>query len=822
MGIYDNFKGIGSAVTRLSVLLPVSLLLGASAPSLSLGHPTVITAVIAAILFVLLFFAGLFTWRGRRRLAGADSDLLLQQSRQAQRLAVVETVIGQDALVMAVWDEPGGLPQYLRNTLTMSETIPSRAGPFMMFDTWLDGPSAEKLTAHLTQLWKRGATFSETVTTSTGERLNAQGLHTSHNAILVLRAVPVAERALPSSDVAAKQLLADLPHPAWIQDVSGAIVWRNSASAAAPPFPSGADGLANIGPEQRAAALEAWRAGKPWHQRIVLEGGSRKRGYDISLLPMGTSVAALAFDISDFETVRGEMSALLSAQQNAFKHLRTGIAVFGADQRLRYANPAWRELWDINEAFIADSPEDEAILDHLRAQRLLPDERDFNGWKKRYLTRSREGAVDETWYLPQGRVLRVASLPTRDGGYTIINENLSELEELRRRYATHERVQRQTFEALTDAVIVFGSDGRLQLFNPAFASMWRVDEADPLDLEKHPHIDELIAWFAVLHDDPPVWSGLKNGVIAMGEDRGVFTTSLSRRDGVVIDVSSRPLPGGATLVTFVDQTAAVRVKTVLEERNKALVDADQLKNDFIQHVSYELRSPLNSIIGFTEMLADPVLMAKARDTTQDGSGQSRQSEYIGYISSQSHTLLAIIDDILTLASIDAGAIALDITRVEPLEVMASAAGALRQRCAEAGISLSVEVNGDIGAFNADGQRVRQVLYNLLSNAIGFSTRGQSVSLTASRNQAHDIIFEVGDDGPGIAPEDQAHVFDRFSTKANGTDHRGAGLGLSIVKSFVELHGGHITLQSQIGQGTRVRCTFPERALEQHRLDQRPQ
>ena len=822
MGNGNNFKGFGSAVIRLSGLLPASLVLGASAPSLSLGHPTVITAVIAVILFVLLFFAGLFTWRARRPLSTPDSDLLLQHSRQAQRLAVVETVMGHDALVMAVWDEPGGLPQYLRNTLTTSEAVPSRAGPFMMFETWLDRPSAEKLMANLAQLWKRGATFSETVTTSKGERLNAQGLYTSHNAILVLRAAPAPQRTQRCAGDAAKTLLADLPHPAWIQDVSGTMLWRNAASAAQPPFPSGADGLANMGREQRAAALEACRAGKPWRQRIVLDVGAGKRGYDVSLLPMDASVAALAFDISEFETARGEMSALLSAQQNAFKHLRTGIAVFGADQRLRYANPAWRELWNIDDAFIADSPEDEAILDHLRALRLLPDERDFNGWKKRYLTRSREGSVDETWYLPQGRVLRVASLPTHDGGYTIINENLSELEELRRRYATNERVQRQTFEALTDAVIVFGSDGRLQLFNPAFASMWRIEGTDQLDLGNHPHVDELIAWFAVLHDDPPVWSGLKNGIIAMGEDRGVFSASLSRRDGMVIDVSSRPLPGGATLVTFVDQTAAARVKTALKERNKALEAADKLKNDFIQHVSYELRSPLNSIIGFTEMLADPVLMAKPREAGHDASDLSRQSEYIGYISSQSHTLLAIIDDILTLASIDAGAIALDITRVEPLEVMASAAGALRQRCAEAGISLSVEVNGDIGAFNADAQRVRQVLYNLLSNAIGFSSRGQSVSLTASRSQTQDVVFEVTDQGPGIAPEDQAHVFDRFATKANGTDHRGAGLGLSIVKSFVELHGGHIALLSQTGQGTRVRCTFPERALEHHRLDQRPQ
>lgn len=827
MGNDGSNRRFGFTVMRLIALLPAALLLGGAAPSLplhpALGHPIVVTSMIASVLAVLLLCAGLFAWRARRLPAALDSEALSQHSRLTQRLAVMEAVMAHDALVMAVWDEPGGLPQQLRNTLTSNGTIPSRPGPFMMFATWLDEPSTAQLTAKLTALWKHGTAFSQTLTTRTNDRLEAQGLRTSYQAILVLRPAQVTVPAtVTSDDEPVKRLLADLPHPAWLQDVSGAVTWRNPVSARAPGIPAGADGLALVSGERRGSALEATRSGKAWHQRLTLEGGATKYSFDLSFIPQGKSVVAIAFDISEFETARGELSALLSAQHNAFRHLRSGIAVFGPDQRLRYANPAWFELWDIDEAILADKPEDEAILDHLRARRLLPDERDFNGWKKRYLTRSREGSVDETWYLPQGRVLRVASLPTRDGGHTVINENLSEIEELRRHYATHERVQRETFEALTDAVSVFASDGRLQLFNPAFASMWHLADASDVDLHKRPHIDELIGWFASLHDAPALWSRLKDCIIAMGEDRAVLSTSLTRRDGVVFDVSSRPLPGGATLVTFVDQTAAAKVKTALEERNKALVEADQLKDDFIQHVSYELRSPLNSIIGFTEMLADPVLMAKARNSPQEEGGQSRQSEYIGYIRSQSHALLAIIDDILTLASIDAGAIALDVTRVEPLEVMTSAAAALRQRCAEAGVSLSVEVNGDIGPFNADARRVRQVLYNLLSNAIGFSARGQSVSLMAGRNSSQDIVFEVTDDGPGIPPDDQARVFDRFTTKANGTDHRGAGLGLSIVKSFVELHGGRISLHSQMGRGTKVRCTFPERAVDTHRLDQQTQ
>jgi len=117
----------------------------------------------------------------------------------------------------------------------------------------------------------------------------------------------------------------------------------------------------------------------------------------------------------------------------------------------------------------------------------------------------------------------------------------------------------------------------------------------------------------------------------------------------------------------------------------------------------------------------------------------------------------------------------------------------------------------IGAFRADGKRIRQILFNLLSNAIGFSERGGSVVLSAERSGS-EMVFRVRDNGAGIPPEVLARVFDRFETHTRGSDHRGVGLGLSIVRSFVELHGGHVELESSAGQGTTVTCHFPIEAV----------
>lgn len=812
----DKAISFGGKVPRYgqrAAMPALSLLLVNQGPALTLRHPTIVMAIIASAFFVLLLIAALLWWRSRR----ADRQTMVGRefAKLAQRLNIAEALVQREQLCVAVWDAPDGAPRNLRNNLTEIGDIPADPESFTVFSDWLDVASAANLKNNLASLWRDGRVFSLTLTTRSGRKLLAQGLHTSSSAILALSQARVSGAGASANALdSLKALLELLPHPAWLQGENGALLWTNSAMARSAPALTEISGgtfmealarpTAFIEALVKPAARQVLQAGKAWRERAMLTTPQGKRGFDVTLMPAGQMTVGLAFDISEFEAARGEQAAMLAAQQNAFKQLRTGIAVFGADQRLRYANPAWKDLWQIDEAFIADRPEEEAVLDRLRAARFLPEERDFTAWKANFLTRSRAGQVDDKWYLPQGRVLRIVSFLTADGGHTLINENLSELEDLRRHYATHQRIQRETFEALNDAVAVFGSDGRLQLSNPAFVTLWRLGEAR--HFSSLPHVDELVAWFGGQHDDQDLWARLKACIFALGEERASFNANFLRRDGLAIELFCRPLPGGATLVTFVDNTASVNVERALKERNKALEEADRLKDDFIQHISYELRSPLNNIIGFTEILAEPSLVNPSPG--QNGLPKEKQHEYIGYIRDQSQVLLSIIDDILTLATIDAGVAALDVSRLDPVEVMTGAAAALRQKAAEAGVALQIETRGELGAFNGDQRRIRQVLYNLLSNAIGFSTPGKTVTLSASRDDKQFMIFEVRDEGAGIAAEDLPHIFERFESKPKGTSHRGVGLGLPVAKSFVEMHGGELEIRSEPGKGTQAICSFP--------------
>jgi signal transduction histidine kinase len=484
----------------------------------------------------------------------------------------------------------------------------------------------------------------------------------------------------------------------------------------------------------------------------------------------------------------------MDAHRRTLDQLPTAVAIFSAAQRLTFANAAYRRLWELDAEFLDQHPTDGAILDRLRAGRKLPEQLDFRQWRNQLHEAYRAPEPKEHWWhLPDGRTLRVITTPNPEGGIAYVFDDVTERLDLERRYDALIRVQGETLENLAEAVAAFGSDGKLRLHNPTFARMWRMS---PAYLQEHPHIESVIEWCRTLYGDKDFWTSLGAAVTGM-EARDPLTGRLERGDGSVVDCATVPLPDGATLVCFQDVTDTVNVERALRERNDALEAADHLKNDFVHHVSYELRTPLTNIIGFSHLLQDAAT----------GPLTGKQAEYLGYISSSSSALLAIINDILDLASIDAGAMQLDLSLVDVRRTIDAAAEGVRDRLREQGLTLDIRAAKDIGSFIADERRVRQILFNLLSNAIAFSAQGATITLSAQRT-AETLSLSVADSGRGIPHDIIERVFNRFETHSGGSQHRGTGLGLSIVRSFVELHGGVVKLDSAEGAGTTVTCMFP--------------
>ena len=430
----------------------------------------------------------------------------------------------------------------------------------------------------------------------------------------------------------------------------------------------------------------------------------------------------------------------------------------------------------------------------------MPEYADFRAFKRQQLAMftSLIEPQSELRHLPDDRTLSVSVSPHPLGGLIFVYEDVTDRLALESSYNTLIEVQRETLDNLFEGIAVFGSDGRLKLHNPAYRKIWALSEAD---LDGEPHFGDIVEKTRSFYDDGGDWTTMREQVIARVTAQWQLSGLLDRQDGSVLQVATVPLPDGNVLSTGLDVTDTARVERALRERNEALETADRLKSEFIANVSYELRTPLNAIIGFAEILANQYF----------GPLSPRQLDYSRGILDSSHRLMSLINDILDLATIEAGYMALETARVEVRDMLESVITLTRERARNQDLSLTMSCPAEIGAIGADERRLKQALFNLVSNAIKFTPAGGSVRLEARLDgelDGGDLILAVADTGVGIPAVDQERVFENFERSNPHARESGAGLGLSLVKSLIELHGGAVAIESEPGSGTTILCRLP--------------
>ena len=762
---------------------------------LTLFFGALIFAVVTAVLLV----------RTRERLR---IERVRARAEVAARDSEIDRLYGlllAEPQVIVAWSRSAA-PQIIGNPATIAPDIaPER---LMSFAAWLRPEQASGLDSVVDRLLTRGEAFSISLTTAAGRYVSAEGRAIGGSATLRFHDMSglkkeIAELTfrlqMQQADADAQRaLLEALPSPVWTRDPGGRLTFVNPAFAravgAADPASAMANGCELLDLSTRAEIERKRTRGSAYSGRAAVNVGDMRRVFDVFEAPTPRGSAGICQDVTELEALRSDFASTVDAHRRTLDQLSTAVAIFGANHNLAFYNSAYRTLWEIDAGFLDRHPADSAVIDRLRAARRLPEQQDFRAWRAQLhrAYRAREPATYE-WHLPDQRTLRVVTTPNPDGGVTYLFDDVTERLNLERRFDALIRVQGETLDNLTEAVALFGSDGRVRLYNPVFETMWQLS---PDMLDEHPHIEAVIEQCRLFHRGHETWQSLRAAVTAI-DSREPILRRIERTDGSIIDCRTVRLPDGATLMTFKDVTDSVNVERALKEYNTALEEANKIKIDFVHHVSYELRQPLTNVIGFAHLLVDPAT----------GPLTAKQAEYLGYIAGSSNALLAIIDNILDLASIGAGAIALALDRVDIRTAMAAAVEGVQDRLVKNSIKLELSAPRDIGSFVADERRVRQILFNLLSNAIGFSPPGGTVVLTAERARDQ-VAFTVKDHGPGIPNEIKDKVFDWFESHTDGTRHRGAGLGLSIVRSFVELHRGTVRIDSVPGQGTTVVCTFP--------------
>jgi signal transduction histidine kinase len=748
-------------------------------------------------------------YRTMRRPAGPERGDAEETAQLRKNLLTAEAIIKAEPQALVFWEQGQGV-RVMAHTLGSIPGLPQQHSELLQFGKWLELASAQELKRGLDALFSDGRPFSSLLKTVAGGHVEADGRAAGGRAILRLRDIAGRKRDLARildqhrqlvrDTLAGRTLLNALPMPAWFRDSGGRIQWVNEAYVKA--VEAAGEGevrerqIELLEMRQREAAGSALTKGVPYRERVHLISGGARKAHDVVVIPLeGASVGA-AIDVAALETAQGELVRHVAAYERTLDRVATGVAIFGPDQRLTFFNEAYRTLWQLDADWLATKPSDAELLDRLRELSRLPEVVNYRDWKAKILAGYKTGTeYEDWWHLLDGRTIHVVSAQRPDGGLTYLYDDATERFALESRYNALIDVQRETLDSLKEGVAVFATDGRLKLFNSAVLQIWRLSRSL---LKEGPHIDRIIDQCSALYDDMTTWARISRAVTGISDRRQPVGGQMIRPDQSVIDFAVSPLPDGATLITFVDVTDSKRYEQTLLERNEALVAADRLKSHFISHVSYELRTPLTNIIGFSELLSNP----------RAGELNSKQREYLNDIAASSRTLLAIINDILDLATIDAGGLELKLAPVKVAGVVDTAVLGVRDRANRARLNLDIRIAEDAVEFIADEARVRQVLYNLLSNAIGFSKPGDTISVSVWREGGM-VAFAVEDKGVGIPKDQQQRVLERFESRSQGSKHRGAGLGLSIVKSLVELHGGAMQLLSEPGQGTRVTVRFPE-------------
>src|ERR1700692_2077837 len=565
-----RWQGIGGFLASLGVAVGISVgaLLprpagAAEQPSLALeelvlsAHRSIdqhAIAFLALVLGVVLFavVTAIMLVRSRARAAGLEAwshDEIARLRDEADR---AKALSASEPQVIVVWPAGSDEPCIDGDGAALGVS-PSRL--VLAFGSWLDAAKASAMERAVEALRERGEAFAMTFTTFSGQPIEAQGRAIGGRAVLRLKDASGVKRELVelvgryeklSAEAGSlRALIEALPSPVWTRDALGRLTFVNAAYARAVESNDAADAverglelLDSAAQENIAQAREG--GGYTGRLRAVVAGA--RRTFDVLDFQTASGSAGIGIDATEVETMRSVLSRLADAHRRTLDQLSTGVAMFDAAHRLTFYNAAYRALWDLDAAFLDQSPTDSAVIEALRAARKLPEEQDFRQWKAQLFEAYRAVEAKEyMWQLPDGRTVRVVTTPNPDGGVTYLFHDVTERLDLDRRFEEMIRVQGETLDNLAEGVAVFASDGRLRLHNAPFARMWG---AEPQALAERPHIETITALCRPLHGDNATWQKLREFVTAI-DSREPFEARLERRDGTVLDCTTVPLPHGA-------------------------------------------------------------------------------------------------------------------------------------------------------------------------------------------------------------------------------------------------------------------------------------
>ncbi|MBD0271110.1 MAG: PAS-domain containing protein [Acetobacteraceae bacterium] len=537
-------------------------------------------------------------------------------------------------------------------------------------------------------------------------------------------------------------------------------------------------------------------------------GGERRQrtrpngtAIDVRYAPMpdGGHVQVIT-DVTALSRAQAEATARAALLQSAIDNTRHSIALYGPDRRLLAANRLAGPEYGL-------PPLGECIglkLDEVVARQLaggaLGGGADAQELVEKTLTLDRSQPTRYQRTLPNGRVVEATSDPTPDGGFVVTHTDVTEQLRAQREASARAGVQQAMLDNIRHGIALLDAQDRLVAVNRVFRQILGLP--DEL-LAPGTHYSMFVDALAARGDYGPGEEGRAAAARIKSQDRRkTIRTIRTKPDGTVLEVVSDPTPDGGWVLTYTDFTAERRIRAELERAKEAAEAANNAKSRFLAAMSHELRTPLNAVIGFAEAFAvdpDPV----------------RGAEYVRSIREAGRQLLGLIDDVLDVARAETRGFEAVDAEMDVAVTAEEAVRATRAAADAAGVLLSVALPALLPRALGDGERLRQVLLNLLANGVKFTPAGGSVTLSAEVEEpSGDLVLKVSDTGIGIASEDIPRVFEPFTQIDNSLSRRygGSGIGLYLSRALAEAQGATLALESAAGRGTTALLRFPAARL----------
>jgi signal transduction histidine kinase len=473
--------------------------------------------------------------------------------------------------------------------------------------------------------------------------------------------------------------------------------------------------------------------------------------------------------------------------------LNEGIVLYDHDDRLVFCNQSIHEMYPERARLYRRGARREDLL-RASAQEQISELAGLSILE--FVEQGRRKAIDvdaeREVQLRDGRIIRIGRRRTASGMLAIHTD----ITELKRTY----RFLSDAIEAMSEGFALYGPDDRLVVCNSRLRALHK-GAADIL-VPGTPFTTILRRMMEI-----DTWTATPDNLDAYVEQRaqrrreiGENVIERSMSDGRWLRISGKLLPDGQYVAIHTDITEQKRRELDLYNAKQSAEQANHAKSSFLANVSHELRTPMNAILGFSEVMAGEMFGPL---------GNARYVEYMGDIHSSAHHLLALINDLLDMSKIEAGKYTL---HDEYFDLAPLAEECLRQiepQRAAANIVVTTDIPADLPQLRADVRSMRQVLINLLSKAVKFSSPGGTIAIRV-RVDAGAIVFDVSDTGIGIRQEDLERLTKPFQQvdKPMARSAQGTGLGLSISRSLVEMHGGTLQIDSTFGEGTTVTVTLP--------------